>query len=294
MHKPGAQNNVADALSRKVAVKDFVNALTVVNSDFVGQIRALAGSDEAYKRLVKEVREGIVRKYWVENGLLHAKGNRLYVPCGGTLRLQILKESHDSRWAGHPGVERMYALLCRTYTWPMMFEDTEPYVKSCLVCQVDKTKKRKKAGLLQPLPIPSRPWQSVSMDFISGLPKVDGMRTIFVIVDRFSKYAVFVPAPHACSADVAAGLFFKNVVKYFGLPEDVISDRDARFTGRFWTVLFGLLGSELKFSTANHPQTDGQTERLNTLLEEYLRHYVTASQKNWLDLMDTAQCCYNL
>lgn len=127
----------------------------------------------------------------------------------------------------------MYALLCRTYTWPMMFEDTEPYVKSCLVCQVDKTEKRKEAGLLQPLPIPSRPWQSVSMDFISGLPKVDGMRTIFVIVDRFSKYAVFVPAPHACSADVAAGLFFKNVVKYFGLPEDVISDRDARFTGRF-------------------------------------------------------------
>ncbi|KAK1396551.1 hypothetical protein POM88_006414 [Heracleum sosnowskyi] len=132
VHKPGAQNHVADALSRKVAVKEFVNALTVVNSDFIGLIRSLSGCDEAYKKLMKDVREGIVRKYWIEDGLLHAKGNRLYVPCGGNLRLQILRESHDSKWAGHPGVERMYALLCRTYTWPKMLEDTEAYVKSCL------------------------------------------------------------------------------------------------------------------------------------------------------------------
>ncbi|RAX29328.1 UNVERIFIED_CONTAM: hypothetical protein DQE83_28155 [Escherichia coli] len=78
-----------------------------------------------------------------------------------------------------------------------------------------------------------------------------------MVVDRFSKYAVFMAAPHACPADVAAELFFKNIVKYFGLPEDIISDRDARFTGRFWTSLFNALGSELKFSTANHPQTNG-------------------------------------
>lgn len=90
MHKPGAQNNVADALSRKVVVKEFVNALTVLNSEFVGFIRTLAGSDEAYKKLMKDVRDGVVRKYWVEDGLLYAKGNRLYVPCGGNLRLQIL------------------------------------------------------------------------------------------------------------------------------------------------------------------------------------------------------------
>ncbi|KAK1365519.1 hypothetical protein POM88_041080 [Heracleum sosnowskyi] len=107
VHKPGAQNHVADALSRKVAVKEFVNTLTVVNSDFIGLIRSLSGCDEAYKKLMKDVREGIVRKYWIEDGLLHAKGNRLYVPCGGNLRLQILRESHDSKWAGHPGAERI-------------------------------------------------------------------------------------------------------------------------------------------------------------------------------------------
>ena len=150
------------------------------------------------------------------------------------------------------------------------------------------------SGLLQPLPIPERPWVSVSMDFIVGFPKVDGMNTIMVVVDRFTKYAVFVAAPTVCTAEVAAELFYRNVVKYFGVPSNIISDRDVRFTGRFWTTLFNMMGTRLKFSTANHPQTDGQTERINALLEEYLRHYVTAMQRNWLELLDSAQFCYNL
>ena len=120
------------------------------------------------------------------------------------------------------------------------------------------------------------------------------MKSIMVVVDRFSKYAVFIAAPHACTAHEAAELFLNHVVKIFGLPKDIVSDRDTRFTGRFWTYLFKLIGSELKFSTANHPQTDGQTERINALLEEYLRHYVTASQKNWVSLLDSAQFCYNM
>ena len=100
--------------------------------------------------------------------------------------------------------------------------------------------------------------------------------------------------PSTCTAKVAADLFYRNVVKYFGLPEDIVSDRDSRFTGLFWTVLFGLLGSQLKFYTANHPQIDGQTERINAVLEDYLRHYVIASQKNWLDLLDSTHFTYNL
>lgn len=97
---------------------------------------------------------------------------------------------------------------------------------------------------------------------------------IMVVVDRLSKYASFSPAPHACTAEVAADLFFKNVLKYWGIPADVVSDRDARFTGRFWTSLFELMGTKLNFSTTNHPQTDGQTERVNGLLEKYLRHLI--------------------
>ena len=121
--------------------------------------------------------------------------------------------------------------------------------------------------LLQPLPIPEKPWQSVSMDFIMGFPKARECKSIFVVVDQFSKYSVFMATPEACPAEEAANLFFSHVVKHLGLPKDIVSDWDARFTRRFWVKLFKLLGSELKFSTANHPQTDSQTERINALLE---------------------------
>ena len=141
------------------------------------------------------------------------------------------------------------------------------------------------------MPVPERSWLSVSMDFISGFPKVDGKSSIMVVVDRFSKYSVFIAAPVLCSSEVAAELFYKHVVKYFGVPTDIVSDRDTRFTGRFWTALFNMMGTALKFSAANHRQTDGQTERINHLLEENMRHYVIASQQNWVTLLDTAQFC---
>ena len=235
----------------------------------------------------------MIRRYWLEGDLLVAKGERWYVPTGG-LRKDLLRETHDSKWAGHPGEERTLALLAKSYYWPKMGEDVQACVKSCLVCQMDKIERKKGVGLLQPLPIPERPWENISMDFITGFPTVRDFKSVFIVVDRFSKYAVFLLAPDACPVEEAARLFFSNVVKHFGLPKDIVSDRDARFIGRFWVELFKLLGSELKFSTANHPQTDGQTKRINALLEEYLRHYVIATQKNSVDLMDTAQLCYNL
>lgn len=170
-----------------------------------------------------------------------------------------------------------------------MEDDIEAYVTTCLVCQLDKLETKKDAGLLQPLPIPDKPFQSVSMDFISGFPNVDGMASIFVVVDRFFKYAIFIAAPRACPTEVAAELFLKHVIKYFGILEDIISDRDTRFTSRFWTSLFNMLGTEIKFSIANNCQIDGQVERMNQLLEEYLRHYVSASQR-----IDIAQFNCNL
>ena len=183
------------------------------------------------------------------------------------LRRELLKETHDTRWAGHPREERTLALLARSFHWPKMKEDMQAYVKTCHVCQVDKTERKKEAGLFQPLAIPEKPWQCVSMDFITGFPK---------------------PAPSECPAEEAARIFFSNVVKHFGMLEDIVSDRDSRFTGRFWGELFKMWGTKCKFLTANHPQTDGQTERVNQVLEEYLRHYVTATQKNLLELLEPA------
>ncbi|KAK4403114.1 Transposon Ty3-I Gag-Pol polyprotein [Sesamum angolense] len=221
------------------------------------------------------------------------KGGRVFVPTG-PLRRRLLRESHDPQWVGHPGIDRMLALLAHRYYWPRMEENIEAYVTICLVCQLDKVEKKKEVRFLQPLSIPEVLWQSISMDLISAFPKVNGMAFVLVVVDRFSKYGIFIVAPYACPAETMAELFFKNVTKYFGVPQDIIRDRDARFTERFWTTLFNMMGMELKFSTANHPQTDGQTERVNALVEDYLKHYVSASLRNWVDLLDVAQFNYNL
>ena len=125
-----------------------------------------------------------------------------------------MKEAHDSSWTGHPGVERMLALLSRVYFLPKMEDNIEAYVKTCYVCQVDKTERKNEAGLLQPLPVLESLWLSVSMNFISGFPKVDDKASIMVVVNRFSKYSIFIAAPELCSSEVAADLFYKYVVKY--------------------------------------------------------------------------------
>lgn len=181
------------------------------------------------------VAEGITRKFWVE-GVLYAKSHRPFVPLTWGLQKELLKETHDSPWAGHPGQECTLALLSQSYYWPRMENDVEQYVKTCLVCQQDKTERRKEAGLLEQLPILERPWMSLSMDYIVNLPKVDNCRSIIVVVDRFSKYATFISAPHVVSAETTAKLFFKNIIKLWGIPLDIVSDKDARFTRRFWVA----------------------------------------------------------
>ncbi|KAL0291559.1 UNVERIFIED_CONTAM: hypothetical protein Scaly_2632000 [Sesamum calycinum] len=257
VHRLGKHNDVVDALSKKLD-EEYVTALTVIEFDFLDQIQESSKTD------------------------------------AGPFCRCMLRETHDPQWAEHPGIDRMLALLARRYYWPRMDKDVEAYTRTCLVSQLDKVEEKKEAGLSQPLPIPEVPWQSISIDFISGFSKVNGMTSVLVVVDRFSKYGIFIVAPHVYPVETTAELFFINVTKYFCVPQGIISDRDAKFTGRFWTTLFNMMGTELKFSTTNHPQIDGQTERVNALVKDYLRHYMPASQRNWVDLLDVAQFSYNL
>ena len=205
----------------------------------------------------------MVKRYRLEDDLLYAKGGRLFVPSGGGLRKELLRETHDPQWAGHPGTERILALLTKPYFWTKMGDDVEFYVNTCVVCQKDKLERKHEAELLQPFSIVEKSWESISMDFIVGFPELKEMSLVLVVVDQFLQYAIFIPAPHDCPAEVATELIFKHVVKLFGFPRDIVSDRDSQFTGRFWTALFNMMGSELKISMANHPQIDGQTERMN-------------------------------
>ena len=132
---------------------------------------------------------------------------------------------------------------------------------------------------MQPLPILERPWMSVSMEFITQLPQVQAYNGIMVVVDHFSKYVVFVPTKILCGGEQTAELFFKNIVKYWGMPLSIVSDRDPCFTDRFWTTLFKLVRTELLMSSSYQTQKDGQTERINVLLEDYLRNTISPTLK---------------
>lgn len=156
----------------------------------------------------------------------------------------------------------------------------DEYVRSCLICQKDKVVTKSPGGLLQPLPLPVRPWASMSMDFIIGLLEVDGYSSIMVMVDRFSKYAIFVPCKAPSRAEDIADYFFRNVVKYWGVPLSIISDRDAHFTSNFCKEMFKLIGTKFLMSMSHHLETDGQTERINGVLEDYLRYFVWSDQSN--------------
>ncbi|KAA0066511.1 reverse transcriptase [Cucumis melo var. makuwa] len=282
--KDGQQCNLPLLYPAKLDFETTICLLAHLRGSEIGglvrdTLREFLQKDHAAQNVMNLVKAGKTRQFWVEEDLLVTKGNRLYVPRVGDLRKKLLYECHDTLWAGHPGWQRTYALLKKGYFWPNMRDDVMQYTKTCLICQQDKVEKVKVAGLLDPLPVPTRPWKSVSMDFITHLPKVGDFEAILVIIDRFSKYATFIPTTKQCSAEMTAQLFFKHVVKLWGVPKSIVSDRDGRFIGFFWTELFFFLGTSLNISSSYHPQTDGQTERFNCMLEEYLRHFVNARQR---------------
>ncbi len=146
---------------------------------------------------------------------------------------------------------------------------------------------------MQPLPIPKGPWESVLMDFMVSLPPSKGFDAIMVVVDRFSKMAHFIPTKDEATAQETRTLFFSHIFKHHGLPNDIVSDPDPKFTSKFWWALWKRMGSELKMSTSFRPQTDGQTKRVNLVIQQFPRIYVAANQQDWVDHLELAKFCYN-
>lgn len=225
---------------------------------------------------------------------LWLRGSQIYVPDNKALKKQLFEELHDSKVAGHYGIHKTRRLVERLFWWPAIYSEVDRYVRNCPVCQFNKLSNQKPAGTLQPLPIPESPWDSVSFDFITGLPKTDrGFDSIVVFVDRLTKFAYIYPCHGTITAEGFADLWYEVVYRNEGISRVFVSDRDPRFTSKFWEEACKLLGTKLARSTAFHPQTDGQTERVNRILETYLRHYVSTSHSDWDVLLAGAQFAYN-
>jgi hypothetical protein len=223
---------------------------------------------------------------------LHSSG-KIVVPDSAELKKRIMHEHHDTPAAGHRGITKTVELVQRTFWWPGLRADVTNYVQSCNLCQRMKAGTRAKAGLLQPLPIPEKPWDSVSMDLITGLPVCKQFDSILVFVDRLTKYALFVPTTSTLNAEGFAQLFVDHVFKTHGTPLNVVSDRGAQFHNQFWEHVCKLLQVANNFSSAYHPESDGQTERMNRILEDVLRHYITPDQCDWMDWLSLAQFAVN-
>ncbi|KAK4399252.1 Transposon Ty3-G Gag-Pol polyprotein [Sesamum angolense] len=200
---------------------------------------------------------------------------------------------HDSALGGHSGINGTYQRVKPLFYWPTLKGDINTWVKECEVCQRSKHENIPYPGLLQPLPIPDQAWSCISMDFIEGLPPSEGKDSILVIVDRLTKYSHFLPLKNPYTASSIAKTFFDNIYKLHGLPVSIVTDRDRVFTSRLWKELFSMAGVSLDMSSAYHPQTDGQTERVNQCLENYLRCMCHQKPKKWAQWLTLAEFWFN-
>lgn len=271
--------NIADPLSRQPALMNML----------------IHESPEGPSReLLERIRVGYAKDPWFqapenvahlrEADGLYYKADQILVPHDehSLLRQWCIALHHDPPYVGHLGQQRTLELLRRHFLWPLMKRDVKDYIASCDQCQRNKAANQVQPGLLTPLDVPTGLWESISMDLIAQLPETArGNTAIVVFVDRLSKMVRLVPVKTAVDAQEYAHIFVKEIFAKHGLPASIVSDRDPRFTSEFFTQLCSTLGIKQRMSTAFHPQTDGQTERMNRTLEEMLRKFVSPTLTDW-------------
>ena len=305
-YTPGKANVIADALSRsrqgpteesqEGAAELSYSASTVVPTAEVQLWQSAYEEDPVLQEAVQRLKshQSCGRYQMDSQGLLYLQQDgrqKLVVPT--SLRQRILRECHDIPSVGHVGIRRTVELLNRTYYWKGMRGDATSYVHTCPTCQMVKADHRKQAGPLQPIPPPERKWSQVTTDLVTDLPEAEGYTAVAVFVDRLTKRVHFAPCTKEVTASDYARIFVDTVFRHHGMPEVIISDRDPRFTSKFWTTLFDLLGTDLRFSTAFHPQTDGQSEVMIRTLENFLRPYVERNPAGWVKQLALAEFAAN-
>ena len=206
----------------------------------------------------------------------------------------ILIECHDVVYNGHMGISKTLKLVERNFWWPNLRNNVKSYVNSCDVCQSSKASTTRIVGLLQFLEIPEKKWECVSVDFITGLtPIKQGHDAILVCVDKLSKMAHFIATITTVTAEETTRLFIDHIYEHHGFHLKLVNDRDTRFTSRFWIALCHILGTRQAMSTDFHPQSNGQTERINRILEDMFRHYIGPVQDDWDMYLPLVEFIYN-
>ena len=319
---PGQTNTVADALSRRpdfqkkaatVSFQELIEAAkhteivaVIQELTIKDQVRNLYKTDDTIDQIFKNIQKGKtefknrnIERYSIEEGYLYYQTNedenkRIVVPKNEDLLNRIIYEYHDSETMGHPGYLKTYIKIRKHYYWKNMEKTILRYVNTCEKCQRNKARQTKSPGLLQPLPIPNNKWEDISMDFMVALPTTkDGYNAIMVIVDRLTKRSIFIKTKMTNTAEDTAKLFIENYFKLHGMPKTIISDRDTKFTSIFWSSFIKLLGTKHRLSSAFRPQTDGQTERTNRFIQDYLRGLVNPFQNDWDQFLALAEFAYN-
>ena len=301
VYRPG-RDNVADPLSRLPRVGPVQSLAVVAHGS--GRGPASPGALAPFTSLVQRVVDGYATDPYYQDaanlvglrqeGELWYSEDRVAVPAAPGLRDDILHELHSTPLAGHFGVHKTRAAVQRLFWWPGLPDDVRQFVTHCDVCQRNKTGGRRPAGLLQPLPIPHERWASVGIDFVVHLPMTKtGFNAICVFVDRLTKMVHLAPTNTTCDAVETARLFLHHVVRLHGVPATVVSDRGSQFTSAFFGALMTALGTRQLMSSAYHPQTDGQTERANRIMEDTIRHFICAAQDDWDELLPMVEFAMN-
>ncbi len=313
----GSTNGAADALSRR----DSLEELSVMLEE--QQITEIVPAEDLKKRILDgyerdpdlkpiyvSLRDGIAppkkiahyaKHFKLDNGYMlytavldNEDGYRICIPQFDQLRSELISNVHDNPSGAHFGTLRCTEVLQRQFYWPKMMKQVHKFVATCHACQKSKPVTTLTQGLLKPLDVPGERFSEITMDFLTGIPETEqGYNMVFVIVDRLSKRARFIPCSKHLTGEDAAKLFLQHYFVNFGLPKKIYSDKDVRFMGSFWKTIWHILGTSLLFTTTSHPQTDGQSERMMRVINQMLRSVCQRDITTWDKFLPAVEFAYN-